>query len=90
MKRVAVMQDGAVDELISVLLLTTMPDVEIAYVDIVNADCLGYPAYQATQKLRWGIGYRVLDVDFDDGSGANRFKLDTRQAGLVTGVVIGF
>jgi hypothetical protein len=46
--------------------------------------------YQATKRLKWGIGYRILDVDYDDGRGADRFKLDTRQAGLVTGVVIGF
>ena len=46
--------------------------------------------FQATEKIKWGIGYRILDVDFDEGRGADRFVYNTRQAGLVTGVVIGF
>lgn len=46
--------------------------------------------YQATEKIKWGIGYRVLDVDFDEGRGADRFVYNTQQAGLLTGVVIGF
>ena len=46
--------------------------------------------YQATEKIKWGIGYRVLDVDFDEGRGADRFIYNTRQAGLVTGLIIGF
>lgn len=46
--------------------------------------------YQATERLKWGIGYRVLDIDYDTGRGINRFVYDTRQAGLITGLIVGF
>jgi hypothetical protein len=46
--------------------------------------------YQATERLKWGIGYRILDIDYETGRGVNRFVYDTRQAGLITGLVIGF
>ena len=46
--------------------------------------------FQATERLKWGIGYRILDIDYDTGRGVNRFAYDTRQAGLVTGLIVGF
>ncbi len=32
------------------------------------------------------LGYRLLDIDFEDGSGANRFEFDVRQKGPFFGV----
>ena len=46
--------------------------------------------YRFSERLRWGIGYRILDIDYDEGRGADRFVFDTRQAGLITGVRFGF
>ena len=52
-KPVILFQDGAIDELMSVALLTTMPRTEINYLGcfIVNGDCLAWPTVQAQVKL---------------------------------------
>ena len=52
-KPVLLYQDGAIDELLSVALLTTMPTTEIDYLGcfIVNGDCLAWPTVQAQVKL---------------------------------------
>jgi len=52
-RSVVLFQDGAVDELMSVALLTTMPESDVNYAGcmIVNGDCLLAPTMQATQKL---------------------------------------
>jgi len=42
----------------------------------------------------WGvtsyIGYRVLYIDYEDGSGNNRFKYDIWYTGLQIGVGVRF
>ena len=45
-------QDGAVDELMSVALLTTMPVSDISYLGciVVNGDCLLAPTVDVTKK----------------------------------------
>lgn len=52
-KPVILFQDGAVDELLSVALLTTMPTDEINYVGcfVVNGDCLSWPTVLAQRKI---------------------------------------
>jgi purine nucleosidase len=50
---VIMLQDGAVDELMSVALLTTMPTNDIDYLGclVVNGDCLTPPTVSVTQKI---------------------------------------
>ena len=52
-RNVYLVQDGAVDELVSVALLTTMPRSDVNYIGcaIVNGDCLVAPTLQATRKI---------------------------------------
>ena len=49
---VIMLQDGAVDELMSVALLTTMPTADIDYLGclVVNGDCLTPPTVSVTKK----------------------------------------
>ena len=32
------------------------------------------------------VGYRILDIQFDSGSGASKFEFDVRQHGPLVGV----
>lgn len=42
-----------------------------------------------TGKRLW-IGYRYLDIDYDDGSGSDKFKFDAVMAGPLLGLSFGF
>ncbi len=55
-------------------------------------------AWQAIATLRWqfsprtgvGLAYRHLDMDYEDGKGANRFLYDVATSGPALGVVFTF
>jgi len=47
-------------------------------------------AFHLNDTVGIGLGYRVLDIDYDDGSGASRFRYDTQMFGLVSGVTFTF
>jgi opacity protein-like surface antigen len=55
-------------------------------------------AWQAFAILRWqfsptigaALGYRYLDIDYEDGRGANRFKYDVATSGPALGIVFTF
>jgi hypothetical protein len=36
------------------------------------------------------LGYRVLDVDYEQGSGRTKYEYDVLQHGPVSGLTIGF
>lgn len=55
-------------------------------------------AWQAFAILRWqfspaigaGLAYRYLDIDYEHGRGANRFKYDVATSGPALGIVFTF
>ena len=47
-------------------------------------------AYLLSERTRFGFGYRVLDIDYDNGSGADRFLYDVQMSGPLAGVVLSF
>jgi hypothetical protein len=55
-------------------------------------------AWQATAYFDWKVGetfgvlfgYRIFDVDFEEGSGSNRSGIDLQQSGPAIGVAISF
>jgi opacity protein-like surface antigen len=55
-------------------------------------------AWQAIGVLRWqfsstvgaALAYRYLDIDYEDGHGANRFKYDVATSGPALGLVFTF
>jgi len=55
-------------------------------------------AWQAFAVLRWqflptigaALAYRYLDIDYEEGRGANRFKYDVATSGPALGIVVTF
>jgi hypothetical protein len=46
--------------------------------------------YQVLRHMNLAIGYRVLDIDYDTGSGSNKFEFDTTLSGPMIGLVFRF
>jgi len=46
--------------------------------------------YEKSDKITFGFGYRVLDIDYEDGEGARRFVYDAQMPGLLLGVGFNF
>lgn len=85
-RNVVLIQDGAIDELVSVLLLAAMPQVNLKAVEILNADCLALPTYQATTRLLKMIG-RDLPVTISPARGWNPFPWEYRQYAMMVNLL---
>lgn len=85
-RNVVLIQDGAIDELASVLLLAAMPNVAIKAIEILNADCLGLPTYQATMRLLKLIG-RETRVTISPARGWNPFPWEYRQYAMMVNLL---
>jgi purine nucleosidase len=70
--------DGAVDEFMSTLLLTTEAAFELAAVVIVDADCIAIPAMQAAHKLQQFTG-NPARVGLSHARGVNPFPWEYRR-----------
>ena len=46
--------------------------------------------YYLSRAVSLDVGYRVLDIDYDQGSGANLFRFDVRMHGPLFGAVFRF
>jgi len=55
-------------------------------------------SWQALARLNWDIssavtltaGYRVVDVDYSDGSGSDEFRYDVMTSGVLAGLILNF
>ncbi|MCB1008803.1 MAG: outer membrane beta-barrel protein [Acidobacteria bacterium] len=47
-------------------------------------------AYSFNDRISLGLGYRILDIDYEHGNGDDRFLYDTKMFGVVTGVVFSW
>jgi hypothetical protein len=47
-------------------------------------------AYQVSQRTSLAAGYRILDIDYSDGKGSDKFQYDVQMRGPVLGFVIRF
>jgi hypothetical protein len=47
-------------------------------------------AWELADRFSVGAGYRVLDFDYDHGSGADRFLFDVQLGGPVVGLLVRF
>lgn len=86
-RNVVIIQDGAIDELVSVLLAAAMPDVSIKAVEIINADCLALPTYQATVRLLQMIGRGDVPVTISPARGWNPFPWEYRQYAMMVNLL---
>jgi purine nucleosidase len=65
--------DGGVDDFLSLLLLLTMPEVELLGVSITPADCYPEPALETTSKLLHLLGQPQVPVSQGQYNGVNAF-----------------
>ncbi|MBD0371957.1 MAG: nucleoside hydrolase [Pyrinomonadaceae bacterium] len=72
-------QDAAIDEYMSTVLLTTMEDVNLLGVIIVNADSIAAPAMQTTWKILSYIGRKDIPVGLSSARGLNPFPWEYRS-----------
>ena len=70
--------DGAIDDLLSQLLVLTMPDVELIGVTVTPADCYIEPALESAYKLLQLMGKEGIPLGRGDYYGINAFPGEWR------------
>jgi purine nucleosidase len=70
--------DGAIDDLLSQLLVLTMPDAELIGVTVTPADCYIEPALESTYKLLQLMGKETVPLGRGDYYGINAFPNEWR------------
>lgn len=76
---VIILQDGAVDELMSVALVLTMPNVELLGIGVVNADCIAQPTVEVTNKILELMQCTDVPVTISTARAVNAFPWSYRQ-----------
>lgn len=72
-------QDAAIDEYMSTVLLTTMEDVNLLGVVIVNADSIAAPAMQTAWKIASYMGRTDIPLGLSGARGVNPFPWSYRS-----------
>ena len=70
---VILLHDAAIDEYIATILLTTMPEVTLAAVVVVNGDCITKPAMNAAWRIQQFIGRTAIPLGLSSARGYNPF-----------------
>ncbi|MFD2933009.1 nucleoside hydrolase [Spirosoma flavum] len=70
--------DGAIDDLLSQLLVLTMPDVDLIGITVTPADCYIEPALESTYKLLQLVGKETIPLGRGDYYGVNAFPNEWR------------
>jgi purine nucleosidase len=83
---VILVQDAAIDEYMSQVLLTTMP-VNLLGVSIVNADCIDTAAMQAGWKINTYIGAQAMPLGLSRARGWNPFPWPYRTDCIKQGTI---
>jgi purine nucleosidase len=79
MKELVLMDhDGGIDDLLSVLLLLTMPDIELIGITITPADCYLEPAIESTYKLLQKAQKEHIPIGRGTFHGVNAFPSEWR------------
>lgn len=76
---VLLIHDGAVDELMSIFLLQSMPEVDLLGIVVVNADCLGEPTVEVCNKILQVLGTPDVPVVLSASRAVNAFPWSYRQ-----------
>lgn len=80
---VFMLQDGAVDELMSVVLALRQPSVDLTAIGIANADCLGDPTLRATRKILHWLGADDVQVGVSGARAVNAFPWEYRPYAMM-------
>lgn len=86
-KRVVIVHDAAIDEYMSTILLTTMKDVSLEGIVIVNADCIYGPAMDAAWKIQQFIDRTDIPLSLSNARGFNPFPWEYRADCIKQGQV---
>lgn len=77
-KKVFMDHDGAIDDLLSQLLLMTMSDIEIIGINVCPADCFIEPGLESTYKLLQLMHMEEIPIGRGDYHGINAFPNEWR------------
>jgi hypothetical protein len=47
-------------------------------------------AYQVSQRITLGAGYRILDINYSEGNGSDKFQFDVQMRGPMLGFAVRF
>lgn len=78
-KRLIIMHDGAVEELMALVLAASMPDTTIEYVGVLNGDCIAYPTVQLSYKMLHLCGVTLDNIYLSDARAQNAFPWSYRK-----------
>ncbi len=84
---VLILQDGAVDELMSVALVGTMTNIDMLGIGVVNADCLAAPTVEVTNKVLHLMGISNVPVTTSIARGVNAFPWVYRQYSMMANLL---
>src|SRR5215210_7029898 len=71
--------DAAIDEYMSTVLLTTMAEVNLLGIVIVNADCIAAPAMQTAWKIQSFLKRKDIPLGLSGARGVNAFPWQYRS-----------
>lgn len=78
-----IIQDGAVDEFMSIALAASFSEYELVSVVVVNGDCIGQPTVEVTQKLLTKLNQFQTAVYLSDSRAVNAFPWAFRESCLI-------
>jgi purine nucleosidase len=87
MTDIIIIHDGATDELMSILLAASMPNINVKGIVVVNADCLAYPTAIVSSKLLDLIGLAGVPVAVSGVKGWNAFPWTYRQYSMMVNLL---
>src|SRR5688572_14067139 len=70
--------DGAIDDILSQLLLLTMENKEVIGINVTAADCFIEPALESTYKILQLFGKENIEIGRSDQNGVNAFPNEWR------------
>ena len=77
--RIIIIHDGAMDELMAVALVGSMPGKTIEYIGVINGDCIAYTTVQLTSKVMQLCGFDLQNIYLSDARAVNPFPLVVSQ-----------
>jgi len=70
---VILLHDAAIDEYMATILLTTMPEMDLRAIIVVNGDCIATPAMNAAWRIQQFIGRTEIPLGLSAARGYNPF-----------------
>lgn len=75
---VVLLHDAAIDEYMSTILLTTMPEMDLRAIVVVNGDCITTPAMNAAWRIQQFIGRTDIPLGLSAARAYNAFPWEYR------------